>query len=138
MANILLVDDSSDILDAMRYILEEEGYIVRTVMGRKSLMKELGRFTPDIIILDILLSGDNGKEICKELKANENTKHIPVILMSASPRLLKDHEECGADDTIAKPFHLKELSEKIRSALKLLPVLLINLHEVSKTILRHL
>ncbi|MDQ6755516.1 MAG: hypothetical protein M3004_01130, partial [Bacteroidota bacterium] len=79
-----------------------------------------------------------GKEICKELKANEYTKNIPVILMSASPKLLLNHEECGATDTIAKPFHLNEVSEKISSVLKMLPVLFINLQSVSHNIIHHL
>lgn len=138
MANILIVDDSSDILEAMRYILEMEGFSVRTVTGKISLMKDLEQNTPDLILLDILLSGDNGIEICKELKNNEDTKHIPVVLMSASPKMLQNHEECGATDVIAKPFHLTELSDKINSILKMLPVLLINFQQVSHNIIHHL
>lgn len=138
MANILVVDDSSDILDVMQYVLEMEGYDVRSVMGRTALMQELDHFTPDLIILDILLSGDNGREICKAIRANESTKHVPVLLMSASPKLLKDPEECGATDTIAKPFHLPELTEKVKAALKMLPLVFINLHGVSYSIIHHL
>jgi Response regulator containing CheY-like receiver, AAA-type ATPase, and DNA-binding domains len=131
MANILVVDDSNDILDVMQYVLEMEGYEVRSVMGRKDLMDELKNFTPDLIILDILLSGDNGREICKAIRANEATKHVPVLLMSASPKLLKNYEECGATDAISKPFHLPELTDKVRSALQMLPLFLINFPGVS-------
>ncbi len=56
-------------------------------------------------------------EICKEIKANNETKHIPVILMLASEKTLLNYEECNAPDILSKPFHLPELLDKIKSAL---------------------
>jgi DNA-binding response OmpR family regulator len=138
MANILVVDDSTDILEVMQYVLETEGYEVRSVRGRNSLMKEIEHFTPDLIILDVLLSRDNGREICKVIRANESTKHVPILLMSTNAKLLKNPEECGATDTIAKPFHLPELTEKVRSALQMLPLILINFPGVSHSLIQHL
>ena len=138
MANILVVDDSSDILEVMQYVLEMEGHTVTSVRGRESLMEELENATPDLIILDVLLHQDNGREICKLIRANESSKHVPLLLMSTNARLLKNPEECGATDTIAKPFHLPELTEKVRSAIKMLPLILINIPGVSHTLIHHL
>ena len=139
MANILLVDDSPDILDALTYILKDlHGYEVRTATSAKYMMQELESFKPDVILLDVLLSGEDGRDICKGLKEDEQTKHIPVILMSASDKMLKNYEEWGANDTIAKPFHLAEITDKIKSVLKVLPALFLNLHEFSHNIMHHL
>ena len=138
MANILVVDDSSDILEVMQYVLEMEGYDVRSVRGRKSMMEELEHFTPDLIILDVLLSRDNGREICKLIRASETGKDVPILLMSRNAKLLKNPEECGATDTITKPFHLPELTEKVRAALKIIPLFLINFPGVSHSLIQHL
>ena len=135
MADILIVDDSPEILEAMEFILHElHGYEVKTATSERSMIEVLKNFTPDVILLDILLSGDNGREICKELKNNDTTKHIPVILMSASTKLLTNPEECGATDIIAKPFHMIEMTDKVKSVLKVLPFLLLNFQGFSNTI----
>jgi DNA-binding response OmpR family regulator len=137
MANILIVDDSRDILEVMQSVLEIDGHEVRCATGKSQMIFALTEFKPDIIIIDIILNGDNGRDVCKELKANEDTKDIPVMLMSASPALLNDHKECGAADVISKPFHLSDLTDKITSLLKLLPLFIINLHDVSHSFIRH-
>lgn len=138
MANILLVDDSRDILEVMQDILEMEGHKVRGVIGKAQLLSELNSYAPDIIILDILLIGDDGRDICKALKTNEATKHIPVLLMSATPGLLQDHEKYGAEDTIAKPFHLADIINKVSKTIKILPLIFINFHRVSDNIIHNL
>src|SRR5438132_6512640 len=111
MANILLVDDSEEILEAMQYILHDlYGYGVRTANSEKTLLNELKDFVPDVILLDVLLMGEDGREICRSLRENEKTKDIPIILMSATPKLLQDYESCGANEIITKPFHLSEIT----------------------------
>jgi DNA-binding response OmpR family regulator len=137
MANILIVDDSMDIVEVMQNILEMDGHDVRWATNKHQMEHALTEFNPDVIILDVILNGDNGRDVCKALKANEETKAIPVLLMSASPGLLKDHTECGAEDVITKPFHLSDLTDKISSLLKLLPLLLLNLNNVSHSFIRH-
>lgn len=135
MADILIVDDSPEILEVMKFILQElQSYDVRTANSESEMKAELLKFTPDVILLDILLSGDNGREICRELKDDEATKHIPIILMSASAKLLQHPEECGATDIIAKPFHMNEMTDKVKAVLKLLPFLLMSLERFSDTI----
>ena len=112
---ILVIDDDPDILDAMRFTLEAEDYEVIT--------SEKGEYTenlrdktnnlPDLIILDILLSGKDGRTICKKLKGQKDTKHIPVIMISAHPGAEKSSKDVCADDFIAKPFDVDVLLKKI-------------------------
>ena len=118
MATILIVDDSTDLHQAMRFILELDGHVIKTATSKELLMEELKQYVPDIIMLDVQLNGENGREICREIKANNNTSNVPVILMSANEIVLNDYQECGATGVIDKPFSLPELTEKINSVLK--------------------
>lgn len=113
---ILILDDHADLLDALTLFLEESSFDVCTVVSEELFKIELKRFKPDIIILDVYIKGDcDGRNICKMIKGNSETRHIPVILMSASIQLLKNYEECNADAVIDKPFDLLFLLEKIRA-----------------------
>ncbi len=101
---ILVVDDDISILDAVSLILEENGYEVETAFkGDEAYQKALS-FNPDVIVLDVLLSGKDGREICKNLKLDEKTKKIPVIMVSAHPGASESTKEVGADFFLAKPF----------------------------------
>ena len=68
---------------------------------------------PDLILLDVLLSGKDGREIVKRLKSQEETRHIPVIMFSAHPSAEKTARAAGADDFVAKPFEMDEILAKI-------------------------
>ena len=117
MSNILIVDDSEDLLDVMKFFLEERGYTVKTLSGAQNLVPEIRSFSPDLIILDIILEGDNGRDICKELRRHVETKYLCVLIFSASSRALDDYKECGADGYIEKPFGLNEIIKKIEATL---------------------
>jgi len=110
---VLVVDDDESILDAISLILEEEGYEVKTVFKGQETYKAIENFKPDIILLDVLMSGNDGREICKRLKADGTTKKIPVIMISAHPTLDKGATACGAEDFLAKPFDTDDLLKKI-------------------------
>ena len=72
---------------------------------------------PDLIVLDVLLSGVDGREICKKIKHTESWKHIPVIMFSAHPSAQKNMENFGADDFIPKPFQSEKILERIEAQL---------------------
>ena len=108
--NILVVDDSQAILDVMSIALEAEGYKVSTSLTG-AYFRHMERNLPDLILLDVLLSGEDGSEICKHLKSDEHTRHIPLILISAHAGLQGTARRCGADGFLIKPFHLSELKE---------------------------
>jgi DNA-binding response OmpR family regulator len=113
---IILADDDPGILDAVSMMLEMEGYEVNATLNGNTIFT-LGNELPDIYVLDIWMSGTDGRELCKKLKSQEQTQYIPVILISASNDLKRSAEFAGADDFLAKPFEIDMLLAKIEKAL---------------------
>lgn len=103
---ILIAEDDPAILEAVKMILEMEDYNVVTTSGDLSLIKKT---LPDLVLLDIRMSGIDGRDICKELKKDEKTKNIPVIIISASREVKESAKEAGANGFLAKPFEMDEL-----------------------------
>jgi DNA-binding response OmpR family regulator len=117
MSKLLILDDSADLLDALKYILEHIGYMVRTLVSPVDLHKEIGEFQPDLLILDNSVEGEDGREICKELRKSSEFKDLRVLVFSSYDKPLEDYEGYYADGYIEKPFELKSLIEKITSVL---------------------
>ena len=118
MKKILVVDDDADILDMMQLILKGEGYEVQTSLNG-ACFQQMYSELPDLIILDILLSGADGREICQQVKSREETRHIPVILFSAHFSARDITATIGADAFLPKPFHLVELINLVKRYLYL-------------------
>jgi DNA-binding response OmpR family regulator len=114
---ILVVDDEPDILEFLQLILEDEGYTVVTTSKAEYVEKLQNGRLPDLILLDVLLSGKDGRDIVKQLKSQVETKHIPVIMFSAHPSAEETARAAGADDFIAKPFEMDILLAKLASCL---------------------
>ena len=114
---ILIVDDEPDILEFLQVILEEEGYAVVTSDKGEFLEQLHNGGLPHLILLDMLLSGKDGREIVRSLKSQQETKSIPVIMFSAHPSAEATARQAGADDFLEKPFHIDVLLEKIASYL---------------------
>jgi len=108
---VLIADDNKYMLDALQEIIEIGGYRaeIADIDGPFKLSKEL----PDLILLDIKMSGKDGRVICRDLKSKPKTKNIPIILLSASHQLHDSALEAGADIFLAKPFSMNDLLEKI-------------------------
>lgn len=115
---ILIVDDDPDILAFIQAMLEEAGYVVVTTDKSENLETISVDDLPDLFLLDMLLSGRDGRRIARQLKSQEVTKHIPVIIFSAHPVAKEEAKAAGADDFIAKPFEMDELLAKIGKYLK--------------------
>lgn len=99
---ILIVEDNAGVADALVLLLVEEGYHVDLwVQGTEVNLQPP---FPDLILLDLLLGGMNGQTICRQLKGQETTRHVPVILMSANKNTPQIAKEVGADNWIMKPF----------------------------------
>lgn len=105
---IMIADDDSGILDAMSQMLEGVGYEVVVSVDGESIEK-IHDNLPDLLLLDIWMSGLNGRDICKKLKNQELTKHIPIIMVSANKDTKGIAKEAGANDFLAKPFEMDEL-----------------------------
>jgi DNA-binding response OmpR family regulator len=115
---ILAVDDDSDILDVIRIILEEEGYEVFTLANGKHVFDVVEENDPDLILLDVMLGGLDGRDICRALKEHESFKKIPVVMISASHNLNNLLLMPGAPDNfLAKPFDIDRLIEMVKSEL---------------------
>ncbi len=110
---ILVVDDEPDILEFLQIILQEEGYNVTITDKAEYLEKLNGSGLPNLILLDMLLSGKDGREIVKYLKSQEKTRHIPIIMFSAHPSAEERARKAGADDFVSKPFDIDVLLNKI-------------------------
>jgi len=112
---ILVVDDDPDILDALQLTLEDAGYDVTTAQKAEYAenLRDTNGGLPDVIILDVLLSGKDGRLICRKLKSQEDTRHIPVLMISAHPTAQQSVQAVGADGFLAKPFDIDELLEKV-------------------------
>lgn len=109
MKKILVIDDDDAILDSLRLVLTEAGYKVETVNRGSDTYKKVKDFRPDVIMLDVLMSGSDGRTICKNLKSDLMTKEIPVIMISAHPTAKDGALDFGADFFLAKPFEVDEV-----------------------------
>ncbi len=111
---ILILDDDQDLLDVLSMLLTESGYDIQTLSSGEEIFEEIKRFHPDLVLMDIMLSGMDGRLICKRMKAKSDTVDLPVILISGSHNLANNLSEQGApNDFMAKPFDLNALVKKI-------------------------
>jgi len=113
MKKIYVADDDLGILDATKLMLELEGYQVETFLD-SSIIQKMVTAPPQLLLLDIWMSGEDGKDICRELKGKKATKHIPIIMVSASRDVEDSVREAGANDFISKPFEMSLLISKIK------------------------
>ena len=122
MNRILIVDNSADLLEPLKVFLEQKNYLVKTLISGIDIYLEILDFKPDILILDIFLDGEDGRQICKSLRNQAETKHLPILLFSASPKILTEYKKYTADDYLEKPFDLNTLYQKTQSLLELAPL----------------
>ena len=111
---ILIVDDDSDILEILSYILFEAGYETKILPHGETIINDIEDFKPNLIVMDVMLAGMDGREICHSLKTNPSTSELPVILISGTHDLAASLHLPGApNDFIAKPFSIDHLLAKI-------------------------
>ncbi|WKZ56180.1 MAG: response regulator transcription factor [Bdellovibrionota bacterium] len=117
---ILVVDDEEDISELVRYHLDKEGLAVTCLGTGEAALKYIGEHLPDLVVLDLMLPGMDGLEVCRAMKREGRTRTIPIIILSA-----KGEEsdvvtglELGADDYLAKPFSPKVLVARVRNVLR--------------------
>lgn len=117
---ILVVDDEENIRELVRYNLAREGYQVTTVGSGEEALKQVSSKLPDLIVLDLMLPGMDGFDVCRQLKNDARTAHIPIVMLT-----VKGEEsdivvglELGADDYITKPFSPKVLLARLKAVLR--------------------
>lgn len=118
--HILIVDDEEDVLELVRFNLSKEGYITETAgSGEEALTKVRGK-VPDLILLDLMLPGVDGLQVCKQIKSDSKTDHVPIIMITAKGEEtdIVTGLELGADDYVTKPFSPKVLVARVRRILQ--------------------
>ena len=119
MKKVLLVDDNPDIVEIVEEVLSYEGFEVKPLMSSNGLLETAEVYEPDLVLLDYRLGDGNGGELCRQLKAHPDLKHIPVIIFSAYLRPDADFSDFGCDNVIAKPFDLEVLVNTVQRLLAL-------------------
>src|SRR5689334_13948607 len=119
--NILVVDDTLENLRLLVDILEEQGYEVRPAPNGKLALSGAQGLPPDLILLDIMMPDMDGYQVCSKLKADERTKNIPVIFISAVNEIIDKVKafEVGGVDYITKPFQVEEVLARVETHLAL-------------------
>jgi len=120
MKNILVIDDEPDIVALLSYNLKKEGYAVTPVSDGGEALTVVKKGDFDLVILDLMLPGINGMDICRVLRSDPRTRSLPVIMLTAKG---EEHDriqglETGADDYMAKPFSPRELIARVKAVLR--------------------
>lgn len=115
---ILIVDDDEIMLEGLKIALEEEHHEVITTNDNTTIAKQVSQILPDLILIDYLMPGNDGAQIISSLKKNEKSRHIPIIMFSASKGAEEIAKEFGANSFLEKPFELDELLRLVHSYLK--------------------
>jgi two-component system alkaline phosphatase synthesis response regulator PhoP len=119
-ATILIVDDEKDIVEMLDYNLSREGFKTITCHDGEKALELVDKEHPNLIILDLMLPEIDGLEVCKILKRNNSTSHIPIIMLTAKTQETDKiiGLELGADDYITKPFSVKEFLARVKAVLR--------------------
>ena len=112
---ILVCDDDDGILDMLTMVLHNKGYEVATEVHSLNIYNKLNEIKPDLLLLDLWMPKLSGEEILQTLKEKDDTKALPVVVMSASRDGAEVAKRFGADDYLAKPFDIKNLVTKIQA-----------------------
>lgn len=112
-ARVLVIDDDEAVLDVIQEALIYEGFEVQIADRADDIQKHITAYQPDVVMIDYILQGINGGEICHQIKQNPSTSLLPVIILSAYPRVIMSLGQYGCDKFIAKPFDLTDLIDSI-------------------------
>jgi DNA-binding response OmpR family regulator len=118
MSRIYIIDDDKDLLDEVKSSLRKKGFNVSTFSKWEIANEVIKHTKPQVILLDVFLSGIDGLDVCQQLKSSPYSKHIPILLFSAYPKIAESAiHDYGADDFIAKPFEVGDLVGKLHRML---------------------
>lgn len=113
---VLIVDDEPNIVLSLEFLMEQSGYEVAVANDGIAALAEMNRFHPDLVLLDVMLAGRSGFEVCQKIRENSEWDHVKVVMLSAKGRELDIDKgmALGANAYVTKPFSTKELVERVR------------------------
>jgi CheY-like chemotaxis protein len=115
---VLIIDDNTDILFMLKAMLSMKSYTVFTKENTDDLENALKIMLPDVIIMDMLLSGTDGRKVCRSLKIDPLFSHIPIIMISAHPQAKEECLAAGANHFLEKPFDMYDMLDLVAGAVK--------------------
>jgi DNA-binding response OmpR family regulator len=115
---ILIVEDDPDIVEVLQVMLEDSGYQVETSYRGDEVESLDENHLPDLIVLDVLIYGKDGRELATKLKSQQYTQHIPILMISAHPLAEGDARAMGVEDFLAKPFEMDDFLAKVEQCLQ--------------------
>jgi two-component system phosphate regulon response regulator PhoB len=120
MKKVLIIEDEKDLAELLAFNLEKEGYAATCVHDGKQGLEMAGTVLPDLILLDLMLPGLLGTEVCKALRKDQRTAHIPIIMITAKGDEIDRVVgfEVGADDYIVKPFSMREVVLRVKAIMR--------------------
>ena len=120
MKRVLIVEDEKDLAELLAFNLEKEGYTTTCVHDGKLGLERAGTDLPDLILLDLMLPGMLGTEVCKALRKDQRTAQIPIIMITAKGDEIDRVVgfEVGADDYIVKPFSMREVALRVKAVMR--------------------
>ena len=118
MANILVVDDDPDIGTMLKMMLEFKGYGVMLLNSAEKACDVLDKNPINLVILDMLIAGDNGTDVCMAIRNNKESAQVPVMMISALPDARKTCLDAGANEFISKPFEMDAFAKRVRQMLE--------------------
>jgi DNA-binding response OmpR family regulator len=116
---VLIVDDAPNVVLSLEFLMNKEGYEVRSVSNGEEAMEAITEKAPDLILLDVMMPRKDGYEVCQELRSNPDWQDIKIVMLTAKGRDVEREKglALGADDYITKPFATQELVQKVKSML---------------------
>lgn len=116
---VLIADDEPNIVASLEFLMEQAGYEVKVAANGREALELVAAFRPDLVLLDVMMPGKNGYEICQSLKSDPATRAVKVVMLSAKGRDIEVAKglELGADAYVTKPFSTRELVARVRDML---------------------
>jgi len=117
---VLIVEDDGDIRELIRYNLAQEGFIVEEAVDGAQALERVKRRVPDLMVLDLMLPGMPGLQVCRQMRAERDTAHLPILIVTAKGTEVDKvlGLEMGADDYVVKPFSPRELVARVKALLR--------------------
>jgi DNA-binding response OmpR family regulator len=116
---VLIADDEPNIVASLEFLMEQAGYEVKVAASGQEALELVASFRPDLVLLDVMMPGKNGYEVCQSLKSDPATRAVKVVMLSAKGRDVEVAKglELGADAYVTKPFSTRDLVAQIRDML---------------------